>query len=98
MGTGEQRTIKILEKVYSAEAYSLVLIDEIDLLLHISALQRLIRKLSEIATSKNLQIVFTTHFLAMDRLSDYVGIQYIENVVQSSGAIKAWCTTKSVVI
>ena len=80
MGTGEQRTIKILEKILNAEPYSLILIDEIDLLLHVSSLKRLIRRLDEIARDKHLQIVFTTHALEMVDLTQYVGIQYISNI------------------
>ena len=78
MGAGEQRVIKILKTVYSANQYSLVLIDEIDLLLHAEAFHRLIRKLAEIATEKNLQIIFTTHSLEMQFLSQYADIRYIE--------------------
>ena len=39
----------------------LILIDEIDLLLHQDALFRLLEKLNERAQEKNLQIIFTTH-------------------------------------
>lgn len=85
MGTGEQRTIKILEKILNAEPYSLILIDEIDLLLHVSSLKRLIRRLDEIARDKHLQIVFTTHALEMADLTQYVGIQYISNISLSEG-------------
>ena len=85
MGTGEQRTIKILEKILNAEPYSLILIDEIDLLLHVSSLKRLIRRLDEIARDKHLQIVFTTHALEMVDLTQYVGIQYINNISLSEG-------------
>lgn len=80
MGTGEQRTIKILEKIAQAEAYSLILIDEIDLLLHVSSLKRLIKRLYKIAQDKNLQIIFTTHSLEMVELTQYVGIQYISSI------------------
>ena len=80
MGTGEQRTIKILETVFNADPYSLILIDEIDLLLHVSALKRLIYRLYEMAKNKNIQIIFTTHALEIVELTDYVGIQYISNI------------------
>lgn len=86
MGTGEQRTIKILEKVMNAEAYSLILIDEIDLLLHVSALRRLIKKLHDIAVSKHIQVVFTTHSLEVLQLEEYVGLQYINVVNKPDGA------------
>ncbi len=80
MGTGEQRVLKIIEKVLNAEAYSLILIDEIDLLLHISALDRLIEKLHSIAQKKHLQIVFTTHSPEMLELEKYVSIQYLSSI------------------
>ena len=83
MGTGEQRVLKILERVHSAEAYSLILIDEIDLLLHIAALDRLIKVLYGIARNKHLQIVFTTHAMEILALEQYVLVQYIVNVEAS---------------
>lgn len=79
MGSGEQRIIKIISVMLKAEAYSLVLIDEIDLLLHISALRRLVEIVYDIAVKKHIQVVFTTHSLEMTRLSKYVTIQYIVN-------------------
>ena len=57
MGSGEQRTIKILEKVTRAEKYSLILVDELDLLLHVSAFRKLVKELNRIAVEKKLQIV-----------------------------------------
>lgn len=79
MGSGEQRVIKIINSVLAAEPYSLILIDEIDLLLHVSALRRLIEKIYELAIHKHIQIVFTTHSLEMTTLSRYVKIQYLSN-------------------
>lgn len=77
MGAGEQRLVKILTTVFHAEPYSLILIDEIDLLLHCNARKRLIRKLSELAERKNLQIVFTTHSQEIGELAAYTGIRYL---------------------
>lgn len=77
MGAGEQRAFKLLKTAYSVPAFSLILIDEIDLLLHIKALERLIKKLAEIAEQRKLQIVFTTHSLAMRGLTDYTDIRYL---------------------
>lgn len=79
MGAGEQRVIKILQKVYSMSQYSLILIDEIDILLHVTALKRLVIRLSEIAKEKRLQIIFTTHSVEMNEMSEYVDIRYIDN-------------------
>ncbi len=78
MGAGEQRIFKILQTVYAANQYSLILIDEIDLLLHADAFHKLIIKISEIAKERNLQIIFTTHSLEMQHLSQYADIRYIE--------------------
>ncbi len=78
MGAGEQRVIKILQTAYSAYQYSLILIDEIDLLLHVDAFRKLIQTLSYIATDRNLQIIFTTHSLEMQHLGQYADIRYIE--------------------
>jgi hypothetical protein len=77
MGAGEQRVFKILNEVYSCPKYSLILIDEVDLLLHENALKRMIQKLFEIATNRNLQIVFTTHSMLMTELTQYVDIRYL---------------------
>lgn len=77
MGAGEQRLIKILTVVYHAAPYSLILIDEIDLLLHSNAQKQLIKKLSDLAQRKNLQIVFTTHSLEIGKLTEFVDIRYL---------------------
>lgn len=77
MGAGEQRVLKILRIIYTANQYSLILIDEIDLLLHVTALKRLIVILSQVAQKRNLQIIFTTHSMEMSRLQEYVDIRYL---------------------
>lgn len=61
MGAGEQRVFHLLGVVLRCPNYSLILIDEIDLLMHEVALIRLMNILKEICTDKHLQIVFTTH-------------------------------------
>lgn len=61
MGAGEQRLFYILGEIYKAPKYSLILIDEIDLLLHQDALNKLLREINKIALNKSLQIIFTTH-------------------------------------
>ncbi|MES2192704.1 MAG: AAA family ATPase [Pseudomonadota bacterium] len=80
MGAGEQRVLEILSAVFNAPKYGLVLIDEIDLLLHTAALMQLIRILSERAQEKSLQIVFTTHREAILELKDLVSIKHIHTV------------------
>ena len=61
MGAGEQRVFRIIKEVVEAPEYALILIDEIDILLHQDSLLRFIEVLDELAETKNHQIVFTTH-------------------------------------
>ncbi|GLI56536.1 hypothetical protein PM10SUCC1_20500 [Propionigenium maris DSM 9537] len=77
MGAGEQRVFKILEVAEKAEKYSLILIDEIDLLLHSLAFKKLIFTLVKIAAKKELQIIFTTHEESISNFSDKVEIRHI---------------------
>lgn len=78
MGAGEQRLIKILQTLYSINTFSLILIDEIDLLLHSDALIRFIKIAYQIAEKRHLQIIFTTHSLVMNRVKDIVQIIYLQ--------------------
>jgi len=61
MGAGEQRIFYILSEVIKAPNHALIIIDEIDLLLHQVALLKLIKKLDDLARPRNQQIIFTTH-------------------------------------
>lgn len=80
MGAGEQRVLEILSAVFNAPKYGLILIDEIDLLLHTAALTKLIGILFQRAQDKSLQIVFTTHREAILELTDMVSIKHIHTV------------------
>lgn len=84
MGAGEQRVLKILSLVSHAAPYSMILIDELDLLLHASALVNLLRVLDEMAKRKNLQIIFTTHSLLVQELTDIVDIKYLRNTKEKT--------------
>lgn len=61
MGAGEQRIFQIIGELLRCPNYSLVLIDEIDLLMHEGSLSRLLPILNDLSIAKNLQIIFTTH-------------------------------------
>lgn len=76
MGAGEQRVFFILSEVFRAPNYGLVIIDELDLLLHEDALFRLLEKLNEVARTKHLQIVFTTHAQSILTL-DYIAFRHL---------------------
>lgn len=88
MGAGEQRIFHILENVFNAPKYSLILIDEIDLLLHVHALKKLLQVLKERATLKNLQIIFTTHSLLILNLADIVNVRYIYQTNEKTFCLK----------
>ncbi|BFM38333.1 AAA family ATPase [Synechocystis sp. LKSZ1] len=77
MSAGEQKLFLLLEKIYRAPKYSLVLIDELDLLLHDSAMKNLIKVISERAQNYNLQVVFTTHRESILNMSDSMNIRHI---------------------
>jgi AAA15 family ATPase/GTPase len=77
MSAGEQKIFFILEKVFRAKKYSLILIDELDLLLHDDAMKKLITIIYERAVDKSIQIVFTTHRESILELSDKVNIRHI---------------------
>lgn len=83
MGAGEQRLFSLLETLYSMPAYSLLLIDELDLTLHTSALMRLIDEMVKIANSQNIQIVFTTHREELIQRKD-INIRHIWNANDGS--------------
>lgn len=80
MGAGEQRVLEILSAVFNAPKYGLILIDEIDLLLHTAALRQLISILFQRAQEKSLQIIFTTHREAILELKGMVSIKHIHTV------------------
>jgi ABC-type lipoprotein export system ATPase subunit len=74
MSSGEQRVFRILEAVFSAPKYAMILIDEIDLFLHQDALMRLISALEEHCTSQKQQLIFTTHFPPVANLNEQISV------------------------
>ena len=77
MSAGEQKIFLLLERVFRAAKNSLILIDELDLLLHDSAMKNLIKVVSERALNYNLQVIFTTHRESIIELSDLINIRHI---------------------
>jgi hypothetical protein len=90
MGAGEQRIFYLIGEVLKCPNNSLVLIDEIDLLLHKHALKRLIGILNRLATEKNLQIVFTTHNHSILDLN-YISFKHL---LQTDQRTICFCGTK----
>lgn len=77
MSAGEQKIFLLLEKVFRAAKNSLILIDELDLLLHDLAMKNLITIISERAIERNLQVIFTTHRESVIEMSDLINIRHI---------------------
>lgn len=80
LGAGEQKVFRILQRLYRAPAYSLFVIDEIDLTLHTAALRRLIHIMVYEAqkTDRQLQIVFTSHRQELMKDAEF-NVRYIMN-------------------
>ncbi|MEY8200536.1 MAG: AAA family ATPase [Colwellia sp.] len=77
MSAGEQKVFYILEKIFRAKKYSLILIDELDLLLHDQAMKKLVDVVLERSNIKSLQVVFTTHRESILELEDRINIRHI---------------------
>ena len=80
LGAGEQKVFRILQRLYRAPQYSLLVIDEIDLTLHTAALRRLIHVmvLEAQKPDRQLQIVFTSHRQELMKNAKF-NVRYILN-------------------
>ncbi len=76
MGAGEQKIIHIIHEVLKAPKGGLILIEELDVSLHESAIKALVAFLLEqtVDINRQLQIVFTTHWLGVQDFSDDLNI------------------------
>lgn len=61
MGAGENALFEIFRIIYSCEDGALLVVDEIELGLHIDAQRKLIRKLKESCLERKIQVICTTH-------------------------------------
>lgn len=84
MSAGEQKVFMVLETIFKAEKNSLILIDELDLLLHDIALKNIISVIYERALEKNLQVIFTTHRESVIKLSSMINIRHVLNLAERS--------------
>lgn len=91
MSAGEQKIFYILQKVFRAQKSSLILIDEIDLLLHDGAMKRLVEVIHARATDKNLQVIATTH---RESILDQEYLVNIRHIVVKSGRSLCFNETK----
>ena len=84
MGGGEQKIFYLLEVLLDAPKGSLILIEELETLLHASALSRLIEAMIQIAQEKNFQIVFSTHWTGIQK---FQGKILIKTLVETSTGV-----------
>jgi len=61
MGAGESALFEIFRVIYSCGDSALLVVDEIELGLHIDAQRKLIKKLKEVCLDRKVQIICTTH-------------------------------------
>lgn len=86
MSAGEQKVFYILQRLFQAPNYSLILLDELDLLLHEKSLKRLIEVIHTRASEKNIQVVFSTHRESLVELDYVLNIRHL-----ISGPHKSYC-------
>lgn len=77
MGAGEQRLFRLLYAVESSHEDGLILVDELDLLMHGDALKKLIKHLSDRCQAKRLQLVFTSHREELLSLKGLINIRHL---------------------
>lgn len=79
MGAGEQRLFAMLSVIEKTRKHALILIDEIDVLLHGDALKRLIEHLRAhcIKPANAKQIVFTSHREELLGLHDWINVRHL---------------------
>lgn len=91
---GELCALKLAIKITAIPDNSLLLIDEVEMALHPQAQVRLLNKISEIATSKRLTVLFSTHSATIIKNSDRKQIIHLRsdnngNIVPVTGAFPA---------
>lgn len=84
---GELGVLRLASQLIEIENNSLVLIDEIEMALHPQAQSRLLKKIQEIASEKDLTVIFSTHSSTLIKQCPRKNIIFIEN--QEKGIYKS---------
>ncbi len=87
MGAGENALFDIFSVIWSAGQGALIVIDEIELGLHVEAQRKLMVCLKEVCDSLKIQVVCTTHSSAILDALPPDGRLYVESV---SGSTRIW--------
>jgi energy-coupling factor transporter ATP-binding protein EcfA2 len=77
MGAGEQRLLRLLYAVETTRKNGLILVDELDLLMHGDALKKLVVHLAKRCAEREQQLIFTSHREELLALKDHVNIRHL---------------------
>jgi energy-coupling factor transporter ATP-binding protein EcfA2 len=77
MGAGEQRLLRLLYAVERSPKNGLILVDEIDLLLHGDALRKLFKYLAKRCGDRAQQLVFTSHREELLALKNEINVRHL---------------------
>ena len=77
MGAGEQRLLRLLYAVEKTRRNGLILVDELDLLMHGDALKKHIAHLCKRCEEREQQLVFTSHREELLALKDDINIRHL---------------------
>lgn len=80
MGAGENALFEIFSIIYSCGKGALLVIDEIELGLHVEAQKTLLRKLKEVCLETKTQIICTTHSKEIFDCLPYDARYFVENI------------------
>ena len=80
LGAGEQRLIDLLFAVHRTKQFSLILVDEFDLLLHGRALKNLLIHLTKHCKKEHKQLIFTSHREEVLKSEDIISIFHLHRV------------------
>lgn len=80
MGAGESALFEIFRVIFSCGKGALLVIDEIELGLHVDAQKRFIRKLKEICLKRKVQVICTTHSKEVFESLPPDGRKYLERI------------------
>jgi len=81
LGAGEQRLLELLQAIHRTRKFALILIDEIDLLLHGKALVGLFTHLDKHCRKNQKQLVFTSHREEILSLGNLLNVVHIHKGV-----------------
>ena len=84
MGAGESALFEIFRVIFSCGKGALLVIDEIELGLHVDAQRKFIRKLKEICLKRKVQVICTTHSKEVFECLPPDGRKYLEKVKTST--------------